>query len=133
MKKLIMVLAMALMAIGVKAETKLIIHQKDGAEVDVLLKEKPVGTYEGAEFVVTSEDAVLRFPLSELAKITFEEDATRVESVTVQSKGSGMSRIYDISGKLVKTLPEGETVDLTDLQRGIYIVKNNNHSYKIEK
>ncbi|MDR2207297.1 MAG: endonuclease [Flavobacteriaceae bacterium] len=55
--------------------------------------------------------------------------------LTIQGSGfknSRLAEIYDISGKIVKTF-SGNSTDVSDLQKGIYILKVNNQTLKFIK
>lgn len=125
---------MAVVSIGAQAQTKIVIHQKTGGDIEVSLSSKPVVTYEGSNLVVTSSGAAtLSYPLSELEKITYSNVATAVEEMTVLSKDAGPSQVYDLNGRLLMTVPANQPVETSALPRGMYIIKNNNNSYKIQK
>lgn len=135
-KKLLSLLLITPMCIGALAQTKMILHQKAGGDVAILLADKPVATYEGDNLVITTTKTTLSFPVSNIKEATYQEDnaATAIiESVTQLSPDAGPSRIYDISGRLVKTVPATESLNLGSLPQGTYIIKNNNTSYKINK
>lgn len=130
----LLLLLMAFADIGAHAQTKMHIHQKTGGSVEVTLNDKPVVAYEGNELVVKSRsNSTLRFVLNTLEKITYSNVSTLVEDMSILSKNAGPSRIYDINGRLVMTVLEDEAVETMSLPSGIYIIKNNNGSYKIQK
>lgn len=133
MKRILILLFITLSTISVSAQKKMIIHQKNGSNIEVMLKDQPVATYEGTEFVVTTDEATLRFEIVSLEKVTFEDVSTSVEALTILSTDAGASSVYDLNGKLIKTLPEGAQVDASSLPQGTYIVKNKKYSYKIRK
>lgn len=135
MKKLITLAFFVIGTMPVMAQTKMILHQKNGADISVLLSEKPVAKYEGSEFVITtkSNDATLRFMLSALDRITYEDITTAVKDFCVVSKDSGPSQVFDLNGRLIMTISEGEAVEAAALAKGIYVIKNKNYSYKIQK
>lgn len=135
-QKLFFLFLMAVATIGAKAQTKLILHQKSGGDIEIAFSDKPVATFEGENMILTTSKTQFSFPLSNLGETTYEEDniATAIiESVTPLSPDAGPSRIYDLDGRLVKTVPAGEPVSFGTLPQGIYIIKNNNSSYKINR
>lgn len=136
MKKTLLSTCFLLFALCASAQTKMILHQKGGGDIEIAFADKPVATFEGDEMVLTTTKATLRFSLKNLGETTYDEDNTAtaiIESVTQLSPDAGPSRVYDISGRLVKTIPAGEPVSFGTLQQGTYIIKNNNSSYKINK
>ena len=134
-RKLILLLLTAVAAIGAQAQTKMILHQKSGGDVEIAFSDKPEATYEGEEIVITTTKALFRFPLSNLDSITYDEVGSDdgIESITQLSPDAGPSRVYDINGRLIKTVPAGEPVGFGTLPQGTYIIKNNYSSYKINK
>lgn len=132
-KKTILSLLAVVSFTTVNADTKMVIHQKESSNIDVLLKTKPIVTYEGTDLVVTADGATLRYPLSSLEKITFDETTTAIKCMTIISQDAGQSKVYDINGRLVMTVDEGMGIETSSLPQGMYIVKNNKNSYKIQK
>lgn len=134
-RKLIFLLLMAAAAVGAQAQTKMYIHQKSGGNIEIAFADKPEATYEGEEIVITTTKALFRFPLSNLDSITYDEVGSDdgIESITQLSPDAGPSRVYDINGRLIKTVPAGEPVGFGTLPQGTYIIKNNYSSYKINK
>ena len=135
MKKSILSVLLLLSAVCGSAETKMVIHQKSGGTIDVLLSEKPVAKYDGTDLVVTtpSSTTALSYSLADLEKITYEDITTSIKCMTIVSNDGGASRIYDLNGSLVTTVPAGQAVETSSLPQGMYIIKNNSHSYKIQK
>lgn len=135
-KKLLFMLLITPLSIGALAQTKMILHQKVGGDVEILLADKPVAIYEGNNMVITTTKTSLSFPISNIVEATYQEDnaATAIiESVTQLSLDAGPSRIYDINGRLIKNVPASESINFSTLPQGTYIIKNNNASYKINK
>lgn len=132
-KKTILSLLAVVSFTTANADTKMVIHQKENSAIDVLLKTKPVVTYEGTDLVVTADGATLRYPLSSLEKITFDETTTAIKCMTIISQDAGQSKVYDLNGRLVMTVDEGMSIETSSLPQGMYIVKNNKNSYKIQK
>lgn len=135
MKRTFFILLMAVVAIGAQAQTKMILHQKTGGDIEIAFSDNPVATFEGNEMVITTAKTILRFSIDNLQDTSFDEsgNADNIESVTLLSPDAGPSRIYDINGRLVKTVPAGEPVSFGTLPQGTYVIKNNNSSYKINK
>ncbi len=136
-RKLILLLLMAAAAVGAQAQTKMYIHQKSGGDIEILFADKPVATFDGDDMVLTTTKATLRFSLKNLESTSYKEEdnlATAIiESVNQLSPDAGPSRVYDINGRLIKTVPAGEPVSFGTLQQGTYVIKNNNSSYKINR
>ena len=62
-RRFIILLMIAIALIGAQAQTKMILHQKSGGDIEVMLNQKPVAMYEGTELVITTQ-TVARFPLN---------------------------------------------------------------------
>lgn len=134
-QKLIFLLLMTVTAIGAQAQTKMILHQKSGGDIEIAFSDKPVATFEGENMIITTTKTQFSFPISNLGETTYDESGTTaiIESVTQLSPDAGPSRVYDINGRLLKTVPAGEPVNFGTLPQGTYIIKNNNSSYKINR
>ena len=120
---------------NVLADTIMLIHPKGGGEATrVQLVDKPVATYEDNVLVITTSSATLRFALSDIEHVSFaDSEDTSVEPITISNLDAGENRVYDLQGKLVKVFPVGESVTISALSSGIYIIKNNLTTYKIQK
>ena len=127
---------MTVIVIGAQAQTKMVIHQKTGGDIEIAFSDKPVATFEGENMIITTTKTQFSFPISNIGETTYDESggtSAIIESVTQLSPDAGPSRIYDINGRLVKTVPAGEPVSFGTLPQGTYIIKNNNSSYKINR
>lgn len=126
---------MAVAAVGAHAQTKMILHQKNGADIEINFADKPVATFEGNEMVLTTTKTTLRFSVSNLETTTYDDGGATaiIESITQLSPDAGPSLIYDAEGRLVRTVPTGQPVSFGSLPQGLYIIKNNNSSYKINR
>ena len=135
MKKKVLTAFLLVSALCASAQTKMVRHQKSGESIDVLLSEKPVATYEGTDLVVTTPSSTtsLRYSLADLEKITYEDITTSIKCMTIVSNDGGASKIYDLNGRLLITVPAGQPVETSSLPQGMYIIKNNKQSYKIQK
>lgn len=121
------------------AQTMLTLHSKDGSTFSYSLSDKPVVTYNGDVLVLTSDKVNVEYPVADLAKMTFTDTETSVESVTMSQQGEDPTvRIYSTGGTLVKTIEADEAnADISfstkDLPAGIYIIKQGVQTYKIIK
>ena len=125
---------------GWSKSVQLVVHAKSGGEVSYALSEKPVVTYKGDVLILTTESTTVEYPLADLQKLTFEETADAVESVSMnQPRGDGTVRIYNVSGALLRTIQPSENdgsdtkFSTQDLPAGIYIIKQGTQTYKIRK
>lgn len=116
---------------------KMVIHYWDGGYFDVMLNEEPIIKYDVKPYFtilnIRGESLFININLSDIKKITYEDVAATIEDISIVSKYSGPSLVYDINGRHVMTVPEGQQVMTSSLPQGMYVIKNNNHSYKIQK
>ncbi len=124
----------------IMAQNMLNIHSKTGAVVSYAFSDKPVVSYDGDVLVLKTEKACVEYPLSDLEKLDFSDVASAVESISVSGiSGDSNIRIFDISGRNIKTINADENTDnapqllLNDLEKGMYIVRQGEISYKIIK
>ena len=134
-------------------EQRLIVHLRSGEELIFDLNEKPVTTFEGNELVLTVSDLVVKYPLDQVAKYTFEGNIIpeAVESVTSNSllirmtseqvtleglKENAVVELFTVNGQpLFRThaTTEQTIVPLDAYPAGIYIMNAGGFSYKFVK
>lgn len=136
-----------------KAEQKmLVITAMDGTQSKYLLDEMPQVRIEKPYLVISAGGASVSLPLEKLQHMHYEkatDEATAIEEVVMtDEKGSrehidfsnlpadANVSIYTLDGKLVQALrPNGRALSLPldALQSGIYLMKVNDVTYKIQK
>lgn len=134
-QKLLVLLLMTAAAIGAQAQSKMVIHQKDGGEVSYGFSEKPVVRYVDDNLNVSTATVSVDYPLAELLKITFIDETTDIGILT-DTTPTGDVCIYTLNGVLVKTAAgNGGTaaIDTNGLPSGTYVIKNGKTTYKIMK
>jgi hypothetical protein len=133
----------------------LVVTQNDGSVTKFALTDVPVVSFDGYSIVVTAAGEVLKFDLIGVTNYAFSEKdvTTGITNTTVDGsdvtkpsfktgsagfsglKSSSTILVYTISGNpvtAVKADVEGSaTVDLSQLPKGIYIIKTPGKSYKI--
>jgi len=133
----------------------LVVTQNDGSVTKFALTDVPVVSFDGDSIEVTAAGEVLKFDLIGVSGYTFSEEdvTTGVNSPTVDAgdttkpsfkagsagfsglKNGSTILVYTITGKAVAAVTadaEGNaTVDLSQLPKGIYIIKTPGKSYKI--
>lgn len=136
------------------AQNTLTIHQKDGSKFGYGFSEKPVITYTETDLILTTNSTVVEYPLSAIAKFTFTENETSVSDIrseiktptlqldnnTVQISGAEPLQavsLIDTDGKIIsayKTDANGSvSFSITELPKGIYIIKTKSLTCKISK
>lgn len=139
MKKLIFSLLTLFAATVSWAETTLVVHQKSTGTVEFAFCEKPVVTYSDSYLVISAQDRIVKFPLSDVQKFTFGEIAddqvTRI--IAPVNTVPQPTYIYNVSGVLVRTLQPSEdgttSASLEGLPAGTYVIKNGKTTYKVLK
>ena len=157
-RKIILILALLAVSIGSKAVNGVWVERIDGRKQCFLFADYPVITYTADHLVMTTTTATVEFPITDLRRYYFTGDgeatATAIRNVE-QSDGmaplirmtaggaqlSGFAPqtavdIYDTAGRLLdrrQTAPDGTlTVSLSDQPKGIYIIKTNQTTLKIQ-
>lgn len=122
-------------AVTCLAQNTLNVHQKDGAVVSYGFSEKPVLTYTATGIHLATSKMEVDYPFANLDKFTFSEEANSIDIVTTEGTSDEV-RIYNINGTLLKTIKQSDgasAYSTSDLQKGIYIIKNGKTTYKIIK
>jgi hypothetical protein len=156
MKKLQLLLLMLLaLPIGMLADNlnTLVVKLKNGAETAFFLKDKPNVTFEGTNLKVASDKETVTFALSDVLRFTYvKKDLTGIDEtvadptkvsyedgvlVISQLKQGAVVDIYSLDGKLLRQLKAFHSgtyrLNLSELAKGLYLVKADNVTYKITK
>ena len=137
MRKLLISLVLSVSAITSIAQNNINIYPKNGAPVTYALTQNPKITYENQNLVVSISDIKISYPLSDFQKFTFEDLPSGISSTTVISKTDSPLSIYTLGGALVKTIAKGKADDvrisLDELDKGVYIIKRGNTTFKVAK
>ena len=132
-----LLIAAILVNLSVTAQNMIDVHSKTGAVVSYMFTEKPVVTYENDVLVITTDSAKVEFPLADLVKITFDDIESNVDIIKTVGRSNDMTiYIYNAQGKKIKNIEASETMsipelNLDELEKGVYIVKQGNITYKI--
>lgn len=128
-----------LTTIGAQAQNTLNVYQKDGTLLCFCFADKPMTLFVDDDVIVKTDKQLLSFPFSSIDKYTFEDglDPSGLISIQVGEHPSEGVSIYDLSGKLLKTVGPSESrsveIHTTDLPAGTYIIRNKGVSYKFQK
>ena len=112
-------------------DAKIIVWLNDGNKSEVLFAEMPELTYADGYVSITSNrpSTTLSWPIENLQKLTFENTSTAIRDV----RATGLDLLsekfdaYDLSGRMVKK----QIKSLSELPRGVYIVKDGNVTIKV--
>lgn len=133
----ILIIAIGTWAIGYCENNALLLNLKDGNVSSVTLSEiSNVKVSDGKVVINTTDGSTSSTAISLIYNITFGESAGVTEvSNDSFSDYTGDVYVYGIDGRLAKIqyVESGETVNLDDLENGIYILKANDKALKIRK
>ena len=128
-----MLLLAVLCSAGVRAakEAKIIVWLNDGNKTEVLFADMPEFTYADGSISLQSNNpsTTLSWPIENLQKLTFENVSTAIRDVKATGLDilSDQMSVYDLSGKMVKK----QIKSLSELPRGVYIVKDGSVTIKV--
>lgn len=129
------------------------VHSKDGSNVLYALEEKPKITFTDVDLIITSTGIQVSYPLKDMARLTYEnKEVTGIKKIHDDKvsfthdgesiifpclKAKDIVSLYAINGTLIFTKnisTDGEyAFSLSDIEKGVYIVKVNSLTYKIMK
>lgn len=129
-----MTLLLALLcSAGVRAaqDAKIIVWLNDGNKTEVLFADMPEFTYADGNISLQSNSpsTTLSWPIENLQKLTFEQVSTGIRDIKVDGLDilSDNLTVYDLNGRLVKK----NVKSLTELPKGVYIVKDGSVTIKV--
>ncbi len=129
------IITFALLCFGyvtANAGNGVVLHQTDGTTITYAFSEEPKVTYGGDTLVMSAVGVVVEYPLVTLKKLTFKEAQTSsIDTPLAITFANGPCQIYTIGGQLIRTVTEGSQITTSGLPTGIYIIRNNKTSYKI--
>lgn len=128
-----------------------VVWTKSGEKIDFPISEKPKLTHSDNGFVLSTPIATIEYPKHDIKKFTLEinnpggiEDVTMTNSNISQQNNTlflsgfrigSIVRIFNIDGQLLtsETILDNEvfTLDLSNLNKGIYIISTESITYKI--
>lgn len=152
-KRLFSLLSFSVIAIGsMSAQTHLIVQGKDGGNWTFDISKVKKMLVDNSTFTVWSQNANA-IAINKIRSIKFANNATGVETLTgnaesavslirngniVNIKGWDSSKpttvgLYNANGQVVNIRQgwKGESIDLTGLAHGVYVLKINNKTFKL--
>ena len=130
MKQKLLFLLMFLLtsAMGWAEDGKMIVWLSDDQTVQVLFSETPGITYADGYVTLKGTKTELTWPIEDVKRLTFDDDATDIEEVPAGLDIlSDSYDAYDLDGKLVKQ----QVKSLSELPVGKYILKNGSVTIKV--
>lgn len=152
MKKGLLLLMLVVSALSVMAENAIVVWQRNGAKTEFSFKQNPKTSYNGNNFVISTDDQEVSFNVLTLQKVTFILDSdSGIKDVKVDAKfrfhdnvidvsgaaPGSLLRIFSIKGNLCgKFIVDNDgriSVDLGSYTSGVYIINLGKASYKVIK
>lgn len=134
------------------AETKLVVQKTDGTTEEFLLSDKPEMTIYNKSCIFVTKKTAINIRRTDIVDFHFEEYSSDIDKVEANGicvkfindnnvcftglKGRKIS-IYDVEGKAfqgsIETIGDDTIVSLSNLPKGIYVIKYINSSIKLAK
>lgn len=152
-----MLMAAAMLALGAHADDKVHVVTKTADNAFATDEVQRIDFAGDALNVVSTDGTSTTYAFDEVVKITFEDESTAIQAVTAPQKarltftiandGSTLTvngwdtaaqtslQLYSVSGANVATQPgwNGQTVDISQLPHGVYVLKVGNRTAKFRK
>lgn len=131
---------------------RMILHYKDGTNLEILLNEMPVIKFDAGELCLNSASTDIRCPLEDMAYYSFAGLSTGEKPVTIpevsfiregdiikiySENGGSNINIFDLQGYRVNVDNDYSgncfVFDISTLSRGVYVLSIEGHAIKIIK
>ena len=158
MRKLLPLLSALLLCLGVWAQDapvqKLNVWKMDGTQIQFLLTDEPVTTFENGNLVITTNQGVFSYPLAQMSKFTHEGLPEGIDVPTVAPgdilvrqnneqmlieglPDNQLVEVYSADGKLILSQRavggQSTLLNLAAQPQGTYIVSIGSTSFKFVK
>ena len=153
MKKILSILAI-LFSLPMYADHHLVIETNNSKKHSYSLEDNPVISFDSNRLIIKTEKIELSYQISDIVKYYFvEEDDTSISSINGDANNihfnytnndfiliEGIAEednvnVYEINGRTchvnITRSKDSVIVELKNLPKGIYLVKVNNHSFKL--
>ena len=152
MKKILSILAI-LFSLPMYADHHLVIETNNSKKHSYSLEDNPVISFNNDILVIKTDKIELSYPISDIAKYYFTKEDTGISSVNGDVNNihfnytntdflliEGIAsednvNVYEINGRTchvnIVRNSNSITIELRTLPKGIYLVKVNNHSFKL--
>ena len=152
MKKILSILAI-LFSLPMYADHHLVIETNNSKKHSYSLEDNPVISFNNDILVIKTDKIELSYPISDIAKYYFTKEDTGISSVNGGANNihfnytntdflliEGIAsednvNVYEINGRTchvdIVRNSNSITIELKTLPKGIYLVKVNNHSFKL--
>ena len=154
MKKFLLSLTLMLASMAAWAEAGFYVVTTSEEQVGYVFTEEPVWTVEGDNLVITSLKATVEYPMSDIARIYFDEVSEVPSGITevqntelIRFVGDGVEltgfaantivTVCNLQGQLLGAYRTNESgslsISLADREQGIYLIHANKSTIKIKK
>lgn len=140
LKRISIVFILGILFLSVRAQTKntnIVFYHNNGNKTSCSFGDHPRMIYRNNKIILATISDFIECSLSDLVKITFEEASTKVEELTVNSKGERELYVYNVLGVLVKKSKLDKqhhfSMITQDLPNGLYVIKDKVRTYKYLK
>ena len=152
MKKILSILAI-LFSLPMYADHHLVIETNNSKKHSYSLEDNPVISFNNDILVIKTDKIELSYPISDIAKYYFTKEDTGISSVNGDVNNihfnytntdflliEGIAEednvnVYEINGRTchvnITRSNDSVIIELKNLPKGIYLVKVNNHSFKL--
>ena len=153
MKKILLILTI-IFSLPMYADHYLVIEMNDSKQHSYSLSDKPVITFDNNRLFIKTDKIELDYQIEDILKYYFTKlDETGVEEIKNYTDkihfiytnpdflsiegvvGDADIKMYDISGRVCDVISTKSDncakIELSTLHKGVYIIKVNNHSFKI--
>lgn len=135
-KRILSGLCLIMACLTASAQQSLNLYTTTQGIVGFTFEETPRISFPEPEVVkVECERITVEFPFAEVEKITFEDGATAIETITVREKNAQVT-IYDVAGRMVRSYArtsESTGINLSSLPAGTYVVNDGKRTFKVMK
>lgn len=152
MKKILSILAI-LFSLPMYADHHLVIETNNSKKHSYSLEDNPVISFNNDILVIKTDKIELSYQISDIAKYYFTKEDTGISSINGDANNIHINytnndfiliegianednvNIYEINGRTchvdIVRNSNSITIELKNLPKGIYLVKVNNHSFKL--
>lgn len=127
MKKFLVLSLLSILSIGMRAADYqyLVFTMTDGSTKAVTATDLAISFADGNLVATSGNETLATLPLSSLTEMEFSNDnTTGIETISVDALSTDAATvIYDLNGR---QMPQGAA-----LPKGVYILKNNNRTLKV--
>lgn len=127
MKKLLFSLLAVALSFPLSASTYLVLQPVEGNAVTFYLSDTPELSFSGSDVVIGTRNEQVTYNRAQVRKFYFSDETNSIDNVKNVSNSETI--IMTLDGRVVSR--QGNVANLSELGRGVYIVKNGNNTFKV--